>query len=94
MIEKAVNQGHPTYEERIAALWEVKNEHANIKVKTWGYFDTDDHGYIPWTEPISFKVIPNHPDGNAYGIKAIGENFRRWLKVHPVYINPKRSRTH
>jgi len=91
MTEKLTQPGHPTYEERIAVLREVKNEHTNIKVKTWGYFDTDDHGYIPWTEPIPFETVPNHPDGNAYGMKAIGKNFRRWLDVHPVYINPNSS---
>ncbi len=28
------------------------------------------------------------PDGGSYGIRCVGENFQRWLEVHPVYINP------
>lgn len=81
----------PTYQQRIDALRELKGKHTDIKVKMGGYFDTDDHGYIPWTEPIPFEVVPNHPSGGCYGIKGIGENFRRWLEVHPVYINPMSS---
>ncbi len=34
---------------------------------------------------------PNHPSGGCYGPKCIGENFRAWLEVHPVYINPMSS---
>ena len=81
----------PTYRQRIEALRIVKNRHTEAKIELYGYFDTDDHGYIPWTEPIPFEAVPNHPSGGCYGIRAIGENFRRWLDVHPVYINPVSS---
>jgi formate C-acetyltransferase len=80
--------GAPTIEQRIIALRETKSEHTVQKVAMGGYFDTDDHGYIPWTEPIPFQAKPNHPDGGCYGIKCIGENFRAWLEVHPLYIHP------
>ncbi|MGM0401242.1 MAG: pyruvate formate lyase family protein [Chloroflexota bacterium] len=83
--------GEPTYQQRIDALRETKREHTDIKVERDGYFDTDDHGYIPWTEPIPFEPVYNHPEGGCYGIKWIGENFRRWLEVHPVYIHPMSS---
>jgi len=89
--QSALEIGELTYDERIAALREVKNAHTDIKVQRFGYFDTDDHGYIPWDEEIPFEPIPNHPSGGVWGIRAIGQNFRRWLEVHPVYINPMSS---
>ncbi|MBN1399636.1 MAG: pyruvate-formate lyase [Anaerolineae bacterium] len=78
----------PTYTERIEALRETKQRHTDQKVALYGYFDTDDHGYIPWTEPIPFEAQPNHPSGGCYGARCIGDNFRRWLEVHPLYIHP------
>jgi formate C-acetyltransferase len=69
----------------------LKSEHTEIKVQMYGHFDTDDHGYIPWTEPIPFEAIPSHPSGGCWGIEAIGQSFRRWLEAHPVYINPMSS---
>jgi formate C-acetyltransferase len=83
--------GEPTVQQRIEALRKTKGEYTAIKVELYGYFDTDDHGYIPWTAPIPFEAVPNHPSGGCWGIKAIGESFRRWLEVHPVYIHPMSS---
>lgn len=76
------------YQERIDALRETKLEHTKLKMEQRGYFDIDDHGCIPWHEPIPFKAKSNHPSGGCYGPKCIGENFRDWLKVHPIYIHP------
>ena len=80
-----------TYQKRIDALHDTKMEHTAIKVELYGHFDTDDHGYIPWTDPIPFEVIPNHPSGGCFGPLCIGTNFRRWLEVHPLYIHPMSS---
>jgi formate C-acetyltransferase len=80
-----------SYEDRIEALRKVKSAHTDIKIRTGGYFDTDDHGYIPWSEQIPFEPIPNHPSGGVWGIRGIGQNFRRWLEVHPVYVHPMSS---
>ena len=77
-----------TYQEHIDALRQTKFEHTELKLKQRGFFDIDDHGCIPWSEPIPFKKKPNHPSGGCYGAKCIGENFRAWLEVHPVYIHP------
>jgi pyruvate-formate lyase len=77
-----------TYEKRIDALRTTKKEHNDIKLKKFGYHDVDDHGIIPWFGPNSWKPQPNHPSGGVFGPKAIGENFRKWLDVHPVYIQP------
>jgi len=81
----------PTYAERIAALQETKNIHTDIKVQRFGHFDTDDHGYIPWDEPIEFEPYSDHPSGGVWGPRAIGFSFRRWLNAHPVYIHPMSS---
>ena len=40
---------------------------------------------------IRTEAVPNHPSGGCYGCAAIGENFRRWLDVHPLYIHPMSS---
>ena len=79
------------YQQRIDALRQTKSRHTELKVQQGGYFDTDDLGYIPWDEPIPFVPRPNHPSGGCYGIRCIGENYREWLAVCPVYINPMSS---
>jgi len=76
------------YRERIAALTRTKLEFNAAKLARDGYHDVDDHGNIPWPDPIPFERISNHPDGGSYGARCIGQNFRRWLEVHPVYIHP------
>lgn len=88
---KATQAQELTFDERIAALCEIKNAHTDIKIQRYGYFDTDDHGYIPWDEQVPFEPVSDHPTGGVWGIRSIGENFFRWLKVHPVYINPMSS---
>jgi len=48
----------------------------------------------PSGEPVrdvklnNFKPKSNHPSGGFFGPKICGENFRRFLEAHPVYINP------
>ncbi len=34
------------------------------------------------------EIVSNDPNGGFYGPKACGENFRRLLEAHPVYIDP------
>lgn len=77
-----------TYQQRIDALRETKLEHNRAKLARDGYHDVDDHGNIYWPEPIPFTPKSNHPSGGCYGARCIGENFRAWLDVHPVYIHP------
>lgn len=80
-----------SYEQRIAAMARTKLEHNRGKLAQNGYHDTDDHGCISWSKPFPSNASDNHPDGGSYGIRCIGINFRRWLGVHPVYINPNSS---
>ena len=81
----------PDYLLRVKALAKTKLQHNQRKLAVEGFHDIDDHGYIPWDEPVPFERISNHPDGGSYGARCIGENFRRWLEVHPIYINPQSS---
>jgi pyruvate-formate lyase len=73
---------------RIETLTRTKYEFNMRKMELLGSYDNDDHGWIPWDEPVPYNMVPNHPDGGVYGAKALGENFRLWLEAHPVYINP------
>jgi pyruvate-formate lyase len=34
-----------------------------------------------------FEVESNHPSGGFFGARAVGENYGRLLRVHPVYID-------
>jgi len=43
------------FQQRIDALRETKVAHTALKLKRRGFFDIDDHGYIPWDEPIPFE---------------------------------------
>ena len=62
------------YSRRIEALRETKKAHTEAKLKLRGFFDIDDHGCIPWPEPIPFEPVPNHPSGGCYGAACIGES--------------------
>ena len=90
-LKTRYQEGEPTVQQRLDALHRTKNEHTDEKIRRFGFVDTDDHGFIPWSDPIPFEATPNHPDGGCYGMKCIGENFRRWLEVNPVYIHPMSS---
>jgi formate C-acetyltransferase len=91
MPAAALQPGELSYQERIDALRETKADHTRIKVEMYGPYDTDDHGYIPWIDPIPFEPVPSHPSGGCWGIAAIGASFKRWLEAYPVYIHPMSS---
>ena len=38
-----------------------------------------------------FEIESNHPNGGYYGPRAVGENFGRLLRSHPIYIDPVSS---
>lgn len=77
------------YGSRIDSLHATKMAHTAQKVALYGHFDNDDHGCIPWTDDVEFTASSSHPSGGCWGMKDIGESFRRWLEVHPVYIHPQ-----
>ena len=76
------------YQHCIDEIRKTKQGFTDQKIAQRGYHDIDDHGYVPWPEPIPFERKSNHPSGGCYGPKCIGENFRAWLNVHPAYIHP------
>ena len=83
----AVEPGVPIAQ-RIEGLRQTKSEFTDEKVRQGGYVDGDDLGNIPWPEPVPFVPRPNLPEGGFCGMRACAENFREWLRVHPVYIHP------
>ncbi len=76
------------YNDYISTLAAWKLEQNRIKIENKGFHNIDDHGYIYWKDPIPFERVSNHENGGSYGVRCVGENFRRWLEVHPVFINP------
>ncbi len=44
---------------------------------------------VPITDVLFKDFVPksNHPSGGFYGARACGENFRRLLEIHPIYID-------
>jgi formate C-acetyltransferase len=75
------------YNSRINSLAAWKLKQNQLKVSQKGFHNIDDWGYIYWSDPIPFERISNHPDGGSYGFRCVGQNFRRWLEVHPLHIN-------
>lgn len=76
------------YAEWIEALRLTKSEHTSAKLARDGYHDVDDHGCIPWPDPIPFEREVSHPDGGTYGFGPCGRSLGAWLAGHPVYIHP------
>ena len=54
-----------TYQARIEGLRQTKSAHTEEKIRRRGFFDIDDHGWIPWDEPIPFEPQSNHPGGGV-----------------------------
>lgn len=76
----------PLYERRIRGLHDDKVSINARKIEALGSIDIDDHGFV-YDPNFDFKPYPNHESGMVYGMKAIGENFRRFLREMPKYIN-------
>ncbi len=81
----------PTVADRIESLKQTKIRHTGIKQERYGWFPIDDHGWVPWDQPVVFENLSNHPAGGCHGARACGANFRRWLAAIPVYVDPMSS---
>ena len=48
---------------------------------------------VPITDVLFKDFAPksNHPGGGFFGARSCGENFRRLLEIHPLYIDPMSS---
>lgn len=78
----------PSYSERIKALHETKLRFNDIKIQRLGSYDFDDHGWIPFDEPIEFEIVKDPECGLVVGMDAISKTFANYLDAHPVYIHP------
>lgn len=78
----------PTYCDRINVLHKTKLEFNDIKIKKLGSYDFDDHGWIPFEEPIEFEIVKEPESGLVTGIDAVSKTFANYLDAHPVYIHP------
>ncbi|MFH1568729.1 MAG: pyruvate formate lyase family protein, partial [Gemmatimonadota bacterium] len=80
------------YRQHIDELRRIKVKYTNTKIDRLGRtMGIDDYGSVPWPEPVPFEARPSHPSGGVYGARAIADNFRAWLEVHPVIIHPASS---
>lgn len=77
------------YQDKINHLHHDKINNNRDKIKYFGNLDIDDHGFIYFPD-FHFTPITNQ-DGKVYGMKLLGENFRKILNEMPVYINENSS---
>jgi formate C-acetyltransferase len=75
------------YDQLIRAIRVTKLEFNDRKIEGWGNHDSDDHGWIPLERP-EFEPETDPETGLCSGPALIGRSFRKWLRVHPVYIHP------
>ncbi len=83
-----------TYDERINAVRELKLIHTKQKQEIYGtdgYWDMDDKGLIPPPEDFNFTPESNLDNGRFIGNRLCGENYKRLLEEHPVFIDPMNS---
>ncbi len=78
----------PTYEDRISAISKTKLEINDIKIQKLGSYDFDDHGWIPFEEPIDFEIVKEEESALVTGMDAVSRTFANYLDAHPVYIHP------
>ena len=76
------------YIEKINGLRKTKLAQTDEKIRRNGRtMNGDDKGLIPLTEDFNFQPKKNHASG-VMGPEACGENYRRLLEMHPLYIDP------
>ena len=76
----------PLYEKRIKNLREDKLKINEAKIEALGSINIDDHGFVHFPD-FSFTPIITHKSGRVIGMKAIGDNFRKFLNEIPQYVN-------
>lgn len=77
------------YQQRIDRLRETKERQTLDKLAHNGYMDEDDYGSVLPPEEIDFDLEFNDPVNNTfYGARVWGQNFRKLMEKHPVYVDP------
>lgn len=77
------------FDERIKALRETKLKFNNIKIARLGSYNFDDHGWVPFDQPIEFEIVKEAQSGLTTGMEAVSKTFVNYLDAHPVYIHPE-----
>lgn len=75
------------YKERLDLLKKRKLEQIQEKLEKEGPLDEDDYGRVVPPKD-AWQPIPNHADGNFYGMDGWLENFTSLMESHPVYVDP------
>lgn len=76
------------FEEQINRLRKEKEKQTLEKLAKNGFMDEDDYGSVLPPCDIDFDLEFNDPVNHTfYGAKAWGENFRKLMEKHPVYID-------
>lgn len=96
--------GTYTYPHRMESILQTKLKHVKLKrqagkqrpgdasaVTPKNRLDADDHSEMMPPDDFSFVPKSNHPSGGIFGAKAVGENFRRLIETHPVWVDPMSS---
>ena len=78
-----------SFHQRIQALHQLKLEHNEAKLKrTGGFYNTDDHGWIPLDLLPGFQPIIDPECGLVTGMEAVSKTFSHYLDHHPVFFHP------
>ena len=78
------------YAERIEHLKAQKSAFTQEKIRRNGYMNEDDYGSIPAPDDFHFACEFNDPVNHTfYGAKMWGQNFRKLMECHPVFIDPE-----
>ena len=77
-----------TFEARLDALRQIKQEQTQEKIRRNGYMDEDDYGSVPPPEDFEFYPECNDLENHTfYGAELWARNYRRLMEVHPVYVD-------
>ena len=77
------------WNERIKALHAQKLIFNDEKLKrTGGFYNIDDHGWIPLDPVQPVEVYKEEKSGLCTGMDAISRTFASYLDSHPPYVNP------
>ncbi len=82
MTKAFVKIQNPAVLSRIRRLHDDKMEINRIKLRHFGKYDTDDHGFI-YDPNFSFSI-----DGPVRGPAAIGKALKQYLAEIPAYVHP------
>lgn len=70
---------------KIKKLHQDKIQINKEKIEHFGHLDIDDHGFIYFPD-FHYEPITQE-DGKVYGMKTLGDNYRKILNEMPVYLN-------